>query len=270
MLNRITAVLACRSTRSAGAPASMTWPARITATRSQSASASSISWVTSSTVVPSSFSWRIASQTVRRAAGSRPWVSSSRITSRGRLSRARTRNSRCRSPPLSEENTDRRRCVSPNCSSSSPPSRARWVLNSSSASATLSRSGSAEDWSWLPTSGRSCSACVTGSRPSTRSRPSSGLRSPWMHSTVVVLPAPLAPIRPTISPAGTSRSSPSTTILVPYDLRRPRTVTTCGSLMALMCRLRPGRRVRPRVEPRLHPRVEKPANRGSGSRGGSR
>src|SRR5690348_4077978 len=80
-----------------------------------------------------------------------------------------------------------------------------------------------------------------------------------MHSTVVVLPAPLAPIRPTISPAGTSRSSPSTTILVPYDLRRPRTVTTCGSLMAPMCRLRPTRRVRPRVEPRLHPRVEKAA-----------
>src|SRR5690349_24411628 len=77
-----------------------------------------------------------------------------------------------------------------------------------------------------------------------------------MHSTVVVLPAPLAPIRPTISPAGTSRSSPSTTILVPYDLRRPRTVTTCGSLMAPMWRFRPGRRVRPRVEPRLHPRVE--------------
>src|SRR5436305_6509357 len=78
-----------------------------------------------------------------------------------------------------------------------------------------------------------------------------------MHSTVVVLPAPLAPIRPTISPAGTSRSSPSTTILVPYDLRRPRTVTTCGSLIARACRFRPGRRVRPRVEPRLHPRVER-------------
>src|SRR6185437_8819438 len=90
----------------------------------------------------------------------------------------------------------------------------------------------------------------------TRSCPPSGLRSPWMHSTVVVLPAPLAPIRPTISPAGTSRSSPSTTILVPYDLRRPRTVTTCGSLMARACPFRPGRRVRPRVEPRLHLRVE--------------
>ncbi|MGI8730008.1 MAG: hypothetical protein ACR2LK_08490 [Solirubrobacteraceae bacterium] len=30
--------------------------------------------------------------------------------------------------------------------------------------------------------------------------PESGRRRPWMHSTVVVLPAPLAPIKPTISP----------------------------------------------------------------------
>ena len=52
---------------------------------------------------------------------------------------------------------------SPNRSSSSPPSRARAVLNSSTASATRSRSGNAESWSWLPISGRSSSACVTGS-----------------------------------------------------------------------------------------------------------
>ena len=43
---------ACRSISSAGVPESRTRPARITTTRSQSASASSSSWVTSSTVVP--------------------------------------------------------------------------------------------------------------------------------------------------------------------------------------------------------------------------
>src|SRR5262249_27749017 len=53
-----------------------------------------------------------------------------------------------------------------------------------------------------------------------------------MHSTVVVFPAPLAPARPTISPARTSRSRPSTTTLVPYLLRRPRTVTTPRSVMS--------------------------------------
>src|SRR5580693_6876830 len=52
-----------------------------------------------------------------------------------------------------------------------------------------------------------------------------------MHSTVVVFPAPLAPISPTISPAGTSRSRPSTTTRFPYALRSPRTVTTCALSM---------------------------------------
>ena len=77
---------------SAGVPASRTRPARIATTRSHSASASSSSWVTSRTVVPASCSRRTAAHTSRRAAGSRPWVSSSRMTSRGRLSSASTRN----------------------------------------------------------------------------------------------------------------------------------------------------------------------------------
>src|SRR4051794_14137254 len=47
-----------------------------------------------------------------------------------------------------------------------------------------------------------------------------------MHSTVVVLPAPLAPITPTISPAPTSRSTPSTAVRSPYRFLRPRIVTT--------------------------------------------
>ncbi len=69
-------------------------------TRSQSSSASSSSWVTSRTVVPASRSWETALHTSRRAAGSSPWVSSSRITSRGWFSRASTRKRRWRSPPL--------------------------------------------------------------------------------------------------------------------------------------------------------------------------
>ncbi len=96
----------------------------------------------------------MAAQTSRRAAGSRPWVSSSRITRRGLFSSASTRNSRCRSPPLSDANAERRRAASPNCSSSSAPSRPCGVRNNLTASATRSRSGSAESCSWLPTCGR--------------------------------------------------------------------------------------------------------------------
>src|SRR6185437_7968010 len=79
-----------------------------------------------------------------------------------------------------------------------------------------------------------------------------------MHSTVVVLPAPLAPIRPTISPAGTSRSRSSTTTLVPYDLRRPRTVTTCGSLMSTSVPLRPPPARRPTARTGPPPRGRDP------------
>src|ERR1700733_11404911 len=75
-----------------------------------------------------------------------------------------------------------------------------------------------------------------------------------MHSTVVVLPAPLAPIKPTILPAGTSRSRPSTTTLSPYALRRPRTLTT--SFMPPMLPATGRRDIGPGVEPGLYPRGE--------------
>ena len=92
-------------------------------------------------------------------------MSSSRITSRGRLSSASTRNSRWRSPPLRPANGDRRRCASPNCSRSRSPSVARRPENRSTASETRSRSGSPESCSWLPTCFRSRSASRTGSSP---------------------------------------------------------------------------------------------------------
>jgi hypothetical protein len=40
-----------------------------------------------------------------------------------------------------------------------------------------------------------------GIEPRTDTRPSSGVRNPSTHSIVVVLPAPLGPIRPKISPS---------------------------------------------------------------------
>src|SRR3990172_13429609 len=54
-------------------------------------------------------------------------------------------------------------------------------------------------------------------------RPASGSTMPQAMRKVVVLPAPLGPKRPTISPGNTSKSTPSTTRRLPYDLTRPRT-----------------------------------------------
>ncbi len=45
--------------------------------------------------------------------------------------------------------------------------------------------------------------------------PASGARRPPTHSIVVVLPAPLGPIRPKISPGSTSKDTSATATVVP-------------------------------------------------------
>src|SRR5215831_3148161 len=65
-----------------------------------------------------------------------------------------------------------------------------------------------------------------GSSPSTLIDPRSGFRSPSTHSIVVVLPAPLGPIRPKISPWQTSNDTSSTATSEPYVLRQPATWMT--------------------------------------------
>jgi hypothetical protein len=54
----------------------------------------------------------------------------------------------------------------------------------------------------------------------TRMRPEVGLRRPAIIRIVVVLPAPLGPRKPWISPGLTSRLTPSTAVKVPYFLTR--------------------------------------------------
>src|SRR4051794_33490444 len=61
----------------------------------------------------------------------------------------------------------------------------------------------------------SCPASVT--------LPASGSIMPHAMRNVVVLPAPLGPNNPTISPGLTSKSTPSTTRRRPYDFTNPRT-----------------------------------------------
>src|SRR6188508_1991606 len=70
------------------------------------------------------------------------------------------------------------------------------------------------------------SASCETSTPRTDTSPPSGWRSPSRISTVVVLPAPLGPSRPKISPLATSKSMPSTAWTSPYRFVRPRTRMT--------------------------------------------
>src|SRR5882672_1610667 len=61
-------------------------------------------------------------------------------------------------------------------------------------------------------------------RPSMSTWPASAATSPQIIATVVVLPAPFGPSRPTISPRPTSKPAPATTARPPYDLFRPLTL----------------------------------------------
>src|SRR4029079_3500164 len=71
------------------------------------------------------------------------------------------------------------------------------------------------------TSRMSSSRAVQGSRPSTLSSPSYGV-SPRIALSAAVLPAPLGPMRPTMWPSSTRRSTPSSAMVGPKALRRPR------------------------------------------------
>src|SRR5262249_7810254 len=72
-----------------------------------------------------------------------------------------------------------------------------------------------------------------GSVPSTETSPLSRRRYPSRISTVVVLPAPFGPSIANTSPWKISRSTPSTAIVSPYDLRSPLTRTLVVESMAL-------------------------------------
>ena len=93
----------------------------MTAIRSASRSASSMKWVTRTTVTPRSRTSSIRSQVSRRACGSSPVVSSSRIAIRGLPTSASAIDSRCFWPPDSLPKAVLRCVVRPRSSMSRSP-----------------------------------------------------------------------------------------------------------------------------------------------------
>src|SRR5690348_6433691 len=63
-------------------------------------------------------------------------------------------------------------------------------------------------------------------------RPAVGASTPRIMLMVVVLPAPLGPTSPTISPGATSKLTSSTALSAPNDLHRCRTERTGGAVIA--------------------------------------
>src|ERR1700690_927126 len=81
-------------------------------------------------------------------------------------------------------------------------------------------------------SSRSSVEMAPRSSPSTRTVPPSAGSSPRMVFTSTDLPEPEPPITTRLSPAATSRSMPSSTILRPKDFLRPRTEILGGPAMS--------------------------------------
>src|SRR5664279_3978395 len=78
---------------------------------------------------------------------------------------------------------------------------------------------------------RTWSASVKRSRPRARASPALGASTPQSMRMVVLLPAPLGPRKPKISPFSTSKVSSDTAVKSPNRRVRPRTSRT-GSAMA--------------------------------------
>src|SRR5579859_4373717 len=79
----------------------------------------------------------------------------------------------------------------------------------------------------------SLSRSVQGSRPSTFNSPSKGVR-PRMAFSAVLLPAPLAPMRPRMRPSSILRSIPSTATVEPKLFLRPCASMTAISVLLLL------------------------------------
>ena len=98
-----------------------------------------------------------------------------------------------------------------------------------SASSTVSVGNRRASWNERPrpAHARWCGAHPVTSTPASRTRPSSGATKPLMTSNSVVLPAPLAPISPTISP-GCTVSVTSSMAVTPPNRRRTSTTSRAG------------------------------------------
>src|SRR5258706_15891390 len=80
----------------------------------------------------------------------------------------------------------------------------------------------------MPRRQRWCGASDVTSRPSYSTRPPSTRTSPLIRLNSVVLPAPLGPRMPSVSPASTASEIASVTFSPPYDL-----LTACSASRAM-------------------------------------
>mmetsp|Transcript_101930 Transcript_101930/g.247745 ORF Transcript_101930/g.247745 Transcript_101930/m.247745 type:complete len:245 (+) Transcript_101930:454-1188(+) len=187
---------------------------------SDSASASSMLCVVSSTTRPRFTPW-MRSHTWRRLSGSMPVVGSSRHSTRlpeMRLSATLTRRfmpplncpTGLLATPLSFTHSSTSVMLSATSDGLTPRNRAKMVRCSTG-------DRSSQSWSCCGQTPRCCRTASSSSFtlcPATKASPSVGPWPPVITFTSVVLPAPLCPRRQKICPSRMSRSTPSTAVFL--------------------------------------------------------
>src|SRR5690606_2285956 len=217
---------------SAGGPSAMTRPSDMQITCRHSRVRSGISWLTMMNDVPRAFTSTIRCRISSLTAGWTPANGSSMSTTAGSVMSARTNSSSFCWPPDSSLAGVSRWPASPTNSSSSsarswnaarPP---RWCSTGTSMfSSAVMVWNTCGVWKVRVTPWRTR---VAGRRPvrstpPTRTAPASGRCTPLTRLSVVVLPDPFGPMRPSSVPAGTVKLTPSTATWPPKRLRSPST-----------------------------------------------
>ena len=216
--------------RTEGASFAITCPWSITATRSARRSASSRYCVVNRTVVPSSTSSLIMSQSPLRLCRSSPVVGSSRNSTGGRGTSAAATSRRRRIPP---EYVRTGRSAASERSNRSRSSAALggmadvsiWVSRPIKRrfSRPVRFGSTAANWPASPIRRRTASGSSATSCPSTAARPPSGSSTVARIRIAVVFPAPLGPRSPNTERVGTAKSIPSRAITSPNRFVSPST-----------------------------------------------
>src|SRR6266542_2338281 len=208
-------------TTSAGVPSAIFFPWSRTATRSESDITAGITCSIMMTATPrSSRMRRMSAASFIASAGFRPAITSSSMSTRGTVARARASSSRLRPASVRVPGKSCARSASPTKSSTSsararggPAARhAPWIAPTATFSATV-RFGNGRTIWWVRTTPARTSWWA-GRRDTRKPRmstsPEVGVIDPAMRLNRVVLPAPFGPMTPRISPSRSSRSTRST------------------------------------------------------------
>src|SRR6185312_13989025 len=214
-------------TTSCGVPLAMMWPWLKTRTRRARVRITSITCSTMTRVMPKRWISRTRSMARWISTGVRPASASSSSMRRGSVASTRAISRRLR------PGVPRLRARCPACAPRPVISMIRVALARAvercgwrrkaptmTFSSTVMSSKVAGTWKVRPIPSRAwCAAdALVTSTPSKTMRPSLGRRSPAMQLKKVDLPAPLGPMRPTISPLSTWRSAPATALKLPKAL----------------------------------------------------